>query len=175
MSEVQFSPFEKIKVIGEGSYGKAFLVKQMSDNTLAVLKQIDMAKMTVIFLHQPKEVTDSIKEAEILKALDHPCIIRVKDVMKTKSKKLWIVMEYADGGDLDNKIKLQKQARSFFDENTILEWFTQMCLAVKHIHDRKIIHRDLKCQNIFMMKTGRLKLGDFGIAKVLSHTREISK
>lgn len=82
-------------------------------------------------------------------------------------------MEYADGGDLDQRIKNQKG--SFFDENLILEWFTQMCLAVKHIHDRKIIHRDLKCQNIFLLKNGRLKLGDFGIAKVLSSTREISK
>lgn len=55
------------------------------------------------------------------------------------------------------------------------EWFTQMSLAVKHIHDRKIIHRDLKCQNIFLMKSGRIKLGDFGIAKVLNNTRDISK
>lgn len=50
-----------------------------------------------------------------------------------------------------------------------------MSLAVKHIHDRKIIHRDLKCQNIFLMKSGRIKLGDFGIAKVLNNTRDISK
>lgn len=65
-------------------------------------------------------MTDSFKEAEILKHLNHPCIVRIKDVLKTKSKKLWIVMEYADGGDLDNKIKQQKQNRSLFDENTIL-------------------------------------------------------
>lgn len=65
-------------------------------------------------------MTDSFKEAEILKHLNHPCIVRIKDVLKTKSKKLWIVMEYADGGDLDNRIKLQKQSRSQFDENTIL-------------------------------------------------------
>lgn len=131
---------------------------------------------------QSKEMTDAFKEAEILKHLNHPCIVRIKDVLKTKSNKLWIVMEYADGGDLDGKIKLQKQSRSLFSEDLILgrpqadpEWFTQMCLAVKHIHDRKIIHRDLKCQNIFLTKAGKIKLGDFGIAKVLSHTREISK
>jgi serine/threonine protein kinase len=47
MAEIQFAPFEKIKVLGEGSYGKAYLVKQLSDNSLAVLKQIDMAKMSV--------------------------------------------------------------------------------------------------------------------------------
>lgn len=57
-------------------------------------------------------------------------------------------------------------------ENQILDWFTQICLALKHVHDRKIIHRDLKCQNIFLTKNGIIKLGDFGIARVLSNTRE---
>lgn len=65
-------------------------------------------------------MTDAFKEAEILKHLNHPCIVRIKDVLKTKSNKLWMVLEYADGGDLDVKIKKQKHLRQFFDENTIL-------------------------------------------------------
>jgi NIMA (never in mitosis gene a)-related kinase len=77
-------------------------------------------------------------------------------------------MEYADGGDL-NKV-LREANGNFFHENQILNLFTQICLAIKHIHDRKIIHRDLKCQNIFMTKEGLVKLGDFGIAKNLSKT-----
>jgi NIMA (never in mitosis gene a)-related kinase len=79
-------------------------------------------------------------------------------------------MEYADGGDLNKVIRETKA--NFFHENQILNWFTQICLAIKHIHDRKIIHRDLKCQNIFMTKEGLVKLGDFGIAKNLSKTLE---
>eukprot|EP00344_Euplotes_crassus_P007075 CAMPEP_0197017808 /NCGR_PEP_ID=MMETSP1380-20130617/79751_1 /TAXON_ID=5936 /ORGANISM="Euplotes crassus, Strain CT5" /LENGTH=495 /DNA_ID=CAMNT_0042444957 /DNA_START=115 /DNA_END=1603 /DNA_ORIENTATION=- len=54
----------------------------------------------------------------------------------------------------------------------IIDYFTQICLAIKHLHDRKILHRDLKSQNIFLTKDGIVKLGDFGIAKVLSHTKE---
>ncbi len=77
-------------------------------------------------------------------------------------------MEYADGGDLNKTIRDAKGV--FFTENQILNWFTQICLAIKHIHDRKIIHRDLKCHNIFMTKEGNIKLGDFGIAKNLSKT-----
>lgn len=65
-------------------------------------------------------MTDAFKEAEILKHLNHPCIVHIKDVLKTKSNKLWMVLEYADGGDLDCRIKKQKQARQLFDENTIL-------------------------------------------------------
>jgi len=58
------------------------------------------------------------------------------------------------------------------NEERILHCFTQICLAIKHLHDRKIIHRDLKSQNIFMTQGGMVKLGDFGIARVLNSTRE---
>lgn len=77
------------------------------------------------------------------------------------------------GGDLSNKIKEQKSTN--FNENTILDWFTQITLALKHVHDRKVLHRDLKCQNIFLTKSNLIKLGDFGIARVLSSTRENAK
>jgi len=53
--------------------------------------------------------------------------------------------------------------------------FVQLCLALKHVHDRKVLHRDLKSQNIFLMHNGMIKLGDFGIARVLKHTMEMAK
>jgi NIMA (never in mitosis gene a)-related kinase len=53
-----------------------------------------------------------------------------------------------------------------------MDWFTQICLAIKHIHDKKVLHRDLKSQNIFLTKNGLIKLGDFGIAKCLNFTLE---
>ena len=55
-------------------------------------------------------------------------------------------------------------------EDQILDWFTQICLGLKHVHDRKILHRDLKAQNIFLTKSNIVKLGDFGVAKELSST-----
>ena len=72
------------------------------------------------------------------------------------------------GGDLQNRIK--EQRGRFFTEPQVLEWFTQMCLGMKHIHDRKILHRDIKGQNVFLTKQSIVKIGDFGIAKVLTHT-----
>ena len=77
------------------------------------------------------------------------------------------------GGDLGQKIK---EARGrYFPEKQILDWFTQTCLALKHVHDRKILHRDIKAQNIFLTKTGIIKMGDFGIARVLNTTREYAR
>ncbi len=62
-----------------------------------------------------------------------------------------------------------------FPESLILDWFTQICLALKHVHDRKIIHRDLKAQNIFLTRNNIVKLGDFGIARFLNCTVENAK
>ena len=79
-------------------------------------------------------------------------------------------MAYTVGGDLAKRVS---EARlSPFNESQILDWFTQICLGLKHVHDRKILHRDLKCQNIFLTKKGIIKLGDFGIARVLKSTME---
>lgn len=76
------------------------------------------------------------------------------------------------GGDISKKIEAARAKNAFFTENQILDWFTQICLALKHVHDRKIIHRDLKSSNIFLTKDNRIKLGDFGIATTLTSTFE---
>lgn len=72
-------------------------------------------------------------------------------------------------------MKIKAQNGILFPEDKILDWFTQVCLAIKHIHDRKILHRDIKSQNIFLMKNGQVKLGDFGIAKCLDQTMDKAK
>jgi NIMA (never in mitosis gene a)-related kinase 1/4/5 len=81
-----------------------------------------------------------------------------------------VIIYIYSGGDLHNRIKAQKGKP--FSENLILDWFTQICLALKHIHDKKILHRDLKSQNVFLNKNNIIKLGDFGISKCLEHTLE---
>jgi len=120
-----------------------------------------------------QEKKETLQEAKILEALDHPNIIRFREVYKTKKSKLHIVMDYADGGDLGARIKSQRGRN--FSEDQILDWFTQICLGMKHIHDRKILHRDIKAQNIFLTKSGMVKIGDLGIARVLSKTNECVK
>ena len=111
-----------------------------------------------------------MKEAKILELLDNPNIVRFKEVYRTVKQKLNIVMEYAEGGDLSQRIKEAKQKNEHFDEDQILKWFIQILLGVKHIHQRKIIHRDLKAQNIFLTKEGLVKVGDFGVARVMENT-----
>jgi NIMA (never in mitosis gene a)-related kinase 1/4/5 len=76
-------------------------------------------------------------------------------------------MDYADGGDMYTKIAKQKKLGKGFTESEVFDWFVQICLAIKHIHERKILHRDLKTQNIFLTSTSEVKVGDFGIGTSL--------
>lgn len=128
-----------------------------------------------------QEKRETLFEAKILEVLNHPNIVRFREVYKTKKGKLCIVMDYADGGDLQGMVKKRLKEKTssgkvnFMSENEVLDIFTQICLALKHTHDKKILHRDLKSQNIFLTKRGIVKLGDFGIARVLSHTRSAAK
>ena len=74
-------------------------------------------------------------------------------------------MDYADGGDLYTKINERKSKNKLWSEDKILDLFVQICLAVQHVHSKKILHRDLKTQNIFLTSNGRVMMGDFGICK----------
>ncbi|OMJ88256.1 hypothetical protein SteCoe_9841 [Stentor coeruleus] len=155
---------KQIRLLGEGAFGKCFLCENTKDNSLWVVKQIDISKMT------PQEKREAYHEAKVMSAFDHPNIIKFKEVFTTTNGKLNIVMNYADGGDVQSKIKGQRGR--LFSENEILDMFVQICLAIKHVHDRKVLHRDIKGQNIFLMKNGMIKLGDFGISKVLTSTMD---
>merc|ERR1719456_725144 len=116
-----------------------------------------------------KEKMDAKNEVKVLASLKHPYIVSYKDHFMEDGF-LNIVMEYADGGDLFTKIQKAKKACQKFPEGTIMRWFTQPLLALKFIHDKHILHRDLKSQNFFLTTSGKLKIGDFGIAKVLDNT-----
>ena len=120
-----------------------------------------------------QEKKDSIKGAKILQILKHPNIIGFKEVYKTKKGQLCIVMDYADCGDLQKKIKEARDGgMNYLKEEQILNWFIQVCFAMKHCHDRKVLHRNLKSSHIFLNSGGTVKLGDFGHAKVLKKDLE---
>ncbi|XP_034738590.1 serine/threonine-protein kinase Nek1 isoform X4 [Etheostoma cragini] len=158
--------YEKVKKIGEGSFGKAILVKSKEDGRQYVIKEIGISAMP------SKERQESRKEVAVLANMSHPNIVQYKESFE-EGGCLYIVMDYCEGGDLFKKINSQKGV--LFPEEQILDWFVQICLALKHVHDRKILHRDIKSQNIFLTKAGTVQLGDFGIARVLNSTVELAR
>lgn len=133
----------------------------MNAQKFVVVKEIDIKNM------DQDTKKSCLREAKIMEKLSHPNIIKSYEVYKTRTEKLCIVMEYADGGDLE-KLKLdKKKSGSKFTEEEILNIFCQIVMGLKVIHRYKIIHRDLKMRNIFINKNGLVKIGDFGISKVL--------
>ncbi|XP_051472413.1 serine/threonine-protein kinase Nek1 isoform X2 [Apus apus] len=156
----------KVRKIGEGSFGKAILVKAKEDDQQYVIKEINISKMS------NKEREESRREVAVLANMKHPNIVLYRESFEENGC-LYIVMDYCEGGDLFKKINAQKGI--LFSEDQILDWFVQICLALKHIHDRKILHRDIKSQNIFLTKDGTIQLGDFGIARVLNSTAELAR
>jgi len=170
--------YKRIRVLGKGGFGSAILVEKRSGGgQQLVLKEV---------LLQPgaghaKAIEDAKREASFLKSLHHPNIVSFIDSF-AENGNLYIVMEFADGGDLHQRItQLKSQQRgggnggAGMPEEEALNYFVQICLAIKHVHDRKILHRDLKSQNVFLTKKGIVKVGDFGIAKSLSSSMDMAK
>ncbi|XP_052445306.1 probable serine/threonine-protein kinase Sps1 isoform X3 [Carassius gibelio] len=106
-------------------------------------------------------------EIKILKEISHGYIVSYMDPLEDKQSGLYyIVMEYCAGGDLTKKIKTQKE-KGFFEEQQILDWFVQICLALQYIHKNNVLHRDIRPENVFLTEDGYINLGDFGCSKML--------
>lgn len=110
-------------------------------------------------------------EVRLLQKIRHTNIVAYKDSYVDREQYLNIVMVYCDGGDIYSKVKAAKGKN--FSEEQILDWMVQLGLGLFYLHERKILHRDMKTQNIFL-KNGKIRLGDFGIAKVLDSTKDFA-
>mmetsp|Transcript_8341 Transcript_8341/g.9032 ORF Transcript_8341/g.9032 Transcript_8341/m.9032 type:complete len:630 (-) Transcript_8341:162-2051(-) len=159
--------------IGKGSFGSVFKVKRKSDGKTLVWKELNYGKMS------EKEKQQLVTEVNILRELRHPHIVRYYDRIIDKSKaQIYIVMEYCEGGDLARMLKKSLKEKDHFHEDVIWKIFTQIVLALHECHRRKegkIIHRDLKPSNIFLDGNLNVKLGDFGLARIMGETSEYAK
>ncbi|KAG5502513.1 hypothetical protein JIQ42_05394 [Leishmania sp. Namibia] len=156
--------YTQVKVLGKGSFGSAWLIQRNEDGAQFVAKEVRLGGL------KPTERESAQKEIDMLRTLNHPNITRYVDHFEHKGS-LFIVMEYANGGDLYMRIK--QQQGQLFSEKRILQCFSQICLALSYMHERRILHRDLKTQNVFLTKDGVVKVGDFGISTVLRNTYEL--
>lgn len=132
--------YKQEKLLGKGGFGSAFLASR-KDGSRVVIKEVRLQGMS------RKEVDDAKKEASFLASVRHPNIVAFIESF-TENGKLYLVMEYADGGDLAGRIAALKKERKSMSEDEALAYFVQICLAVKHLHDRRIVHRDIKGANV---------------------------
>ncbi|NXB48886.1 NEK2 kinase, partial [Leucopsar rothschildi] len=153
------------------SYGKCRKVRRKADGKILVWKELDYGMMT------ESEKQMLVSEVNLLRELRHPNIVRYYDrIIDRSSTTLYIVMEYCDGGDLASliaKCAKERHVQHFLDESFVLRVLTQLTLALKECHRRSdggvTVHRDLKPANVFLDSKQNVKLGDFGLARILHH------
>ena len=159
----------QLDLIGIGSQGnKVYKVKNKQTNKIYAMKKLST------FMNDEKEYREYQNEISIFKQLKHINLIKYSTSFKHKDK-LYIVMEYAELGDLSKIVKYHIENKTKIPEEKIWYYFIQLCRAINYMHSHKIIHRDIKLQNIFLNSNKIIKLGDFGISKILKNTSDFCK
>lgn len=167
--------YEVLHSIGTGSYGRCQKIRRKSDGKILVWKELDYGSMTEV------EKQMLVSEVNLLRELKHPNIVRYYDrIIDRTNTTLYIVMEYCEGGDLASVITKGTKERQYLEEEFVLRVMTQLTLALKECHRRSdgghtVLHRDLKPANVFLDSRHNVKLGDFGLARILNHDTSFAK
>ncbi|XP_049820493.1 ribosomal protein S6 kinase 2 beta isoform X2 [Aethina tumida] len=152
------SQFELLKVLGEGSFGKVFLVRKVVGNdagTLYAMKVLKKATLKVRDRYRTK------MERNILVDVEHPFIVKLHYAFQTEGK-LYLILDFLRGGDLFSRLSKEVM----FTEEDVKFYLAELALALHHLHCLGIIYRDLKPENVLLDADGHIALTDFGLCKL---------
>lgn len=159
--------FERLEILGEGSYGKIYKVRELSgEKRVLVIKEIDTSQLRSDY--------EALDEINVMSKMDSHYIVKYYDSFISNSCKVNIVMEHCEHGDLHKLLKKRKDPtdeskHKYLSENRIWSFFIQICIGLYHMHASCVLHRDLKTLNIFLTKENKIKIGDLGVAKILEN------
>ena len=158
----------ELRCLGEGAQARVYLVEHAESGERSCVKRVTTSS--------PKAAEQALQEVAILSRLSHPSITRIFGAWQTASPPtLHILMEYADGGTLADAIRARRDSPTGFDEAIVMEHVGQIASALAYLHGLSILHRDLKTANVFLTARNLVKVGDFGIAKVLEANGSLAR
>ncbi|XP_057199271.1 ribosomal protein S6 kinase alpha-1 isoform X1 [Triplophysa rosa] len=151
------SQFELLKVLGQGSFGKVFLVRKITppdNNQLYAMKVLKKATLKV------RDRVRTKMERDILADVNHPFVVKLHYAFQTEGK-LYLILDFLRGGDLFTRLSKEVM----FTEEDVKFYLAELALGLDHLHGLGIIYRDLKPENILLDEEGHIKLTDFGLCK----------
>ncbi|KAM6969025.1 ribosomal protein S6 kinase alpha-1 isoform 2-T2 [Tautogolabrus adspersus] len=151
------SQFELLKVLGQGSFGKVFLVRKVTApdaNQLYAMKVLKKATLKV------RDRVRTKMERDILADVNHPFVVKLHYAFQTEGK-LYLILDFLRGGDLFTRLSKEVM----FTEEDVKFYLAELALGLDHLHSLGIIYRDLKPENILLDEEGHIKLTDFGLCK----------
>uniref|UniRef100_A0A8D0EA93 Ribosomal protein S6 kinase n=1 Tax=Salvator merianae TaxID=96440 RepID=A0A8D0EA93_SALMN len=151
------SQFELLKVLGQGSYGKVFLVRKIKGSDTGQLYAMKVLKKATL---KVRDRVRSKMERDILAEVNHPFIVKLHYAFQTEGK-LYLILDFLRGGDLFTRLSKEVM----FTEEDVKFYLAELALALDHLHGLGIIYRDLKPENILLDEEGHIKITDFGLSK----------
>eukprot|EP00930_Biecheleria_cincta_P043285 TRINITY_DN29739_c1_g1_i1.p1 TRINITY_DN29739_c1_g1~~TRINITY_DN29739_c1_g1_i1.p1 ORF type:complete len:638 (+),score=95.24 TRINITY_DN29739_c1_g1_i1:103-2016(+) len=171
MADVDLSGFglERLSFVGKGQFGQVQRVREAETGHIYVAKCVTLGAL------KNEERALAHQEVYLLESLKSPFIVAYHDSFLLEGQDiLVIVMEHCAAGDLRQAIASKKQSNQHFSEGRVLAFLSQIALALQYIHTRRVMHRDLKSSNIFLVGEDNLKLGDFGISRIFEGSKDVA-
>ena len=174
----KWDDYARVRKLGRGSAGVAYLMRRERDGSVCVCKVVQLAVEATDESEPttmgPDEVELVSTEVRILASFHHDHVIRCHG-WRIVDHHLHIFMEYATGGTLEQAIRAQARLALPFTAARATTWLAQMGEALEHVHARRVLHRDLKSGNVFLTHEGDVKLGDFGVARAFSTQSNLAR
>ncbi|MBA0708111.1 hypothetical protein Golax_020097 [Gossypium laxum] len=155
-----FGKYEIGRLLGCGAFAKVYHARNLRTGLSVAVKVINKKKLPSLTM-----MSNVKREISIMSRLNHPYIVKLYEVLATKTK-IYVVMEFVKGGELFAKV-----AKGRFTEDLCRKYFQQLISAVGYCHSRGIFHRDLKPENLLLDDNGNLKVSDFGLSAVTDQIR----